>query len=224
MYRGLLKLIHSTTDLCLLCFVNVFGRHDPSLKRLSSLPTYSWVEISRFKTLQDGTIAIFPYEHKMVKDAIYQIKNKRPEQLIKSFANVAADFLLPELSELQMMQNFTNPIIVSIPETKRRRLHIGFNPSALLAKDLAALINIPYLPAVLIKTRETKPQKELSRTDRLKNVSRSMEVAEGAKDKIKDRCVIVIDDVATTGATLREAKRALLASGSSKVLCLAFAH
>ena len=76
---------------------------------------------------------------------------------------------------------------------------------------------------VLKKIRETVPQTSLQKKkDRLKNPAGSLEVAR--PEKVAGKTVFVIDDVTTTGATLLEAKRALLQTGAKKVICFALAH
>ena len=73
-----------------------------------------------------------------------------------------------------------------------------------------------------MKNRETKRQTTLKRSERLSNVKNSFGVLD-AKN-ISGKNIIIIDDVVTTGATLREAKKVLIHAGARKVLCVAIAH
>ncbi len=79
-----------------------------------------------------------------------------------------------------------------------------------------------YAPHILERTRHTAPQQGLPRHARLHNVTDSMEVREPAR--VRGRVCIVVDDVATTGATLAEAARALKHAGARRVHTLALAH
>lgn len=79
-----------------------------------------------------------------------------------------------------------------------------------------------YTPDVLARTRLTAPQQGLPKFERLKNVKNSMRVAD--PDRVAGRVCIVVDDVTTTGATLKECERALRAAGARAVHCLALAR
>ena len=83
-----------------------------------------------------------------------------------------------------------------------------------------------YAPNVLIRERATPPQQGLQKHQRLTNVKNSMRVvdSEEARKRIAGRVCVVVDDVSTTGASLAEARRALLAAGAHSVECAALAH
>ncbi len=219
------KVLRKITGVLTFCFEQAFGRDTKALKKLSALPKEVWGKIAHPHTLGNLSIAIFSYEHQSVQDAIYYIKNKRHLKIATSMCSVASDILLEELSELYLTENFTDPILVSVPTSRRRLIRRGFNPSEFIAiciKD--SLTDLQLMTNALEKSKETKPQKQLSRTARLSNVKNSMRVRESYKKIISGRNIIVVDDVATTGSTLNEARRALLAAGAKKVLCLALAH
>ena len=202
-----------------------FGRDEAEFEKALKLAPSSWHIISSPQILGDGTITIFPYENKLVKSAVLAIKRRNNAAIAEALSLVAADFLLEELSEREMMENFSNPLIVSIPLSRKNMNEKGFNHGDLLAEMLAKQIpTLQFLPRALRKTRHTEPQKNLPRGKRLANLKRSMEVSGKYLEKVRGRCVIVVDDVTTTGATLEEAKRALQKQGALKVLTLALAH
>ncbi|MES2059895.1 MAG: hypothetical protein V4438_02605 [Patescibacteria group bacterium] len=202
-----------------------FGRDDPEFLRALSLEESAWQIIAMPQKLGDGTLTLFHYENKMVRSGILAVKRRNNPKMADIFAGLAADFLLEELSEMEMMHDFKDPIIIGIPMSKKNLLNKGFNHAEEVAKKIAALLPpMEFMRGALEKTRATAPQKNLSRAKRLTNVSHSMMVSRKYLDKIKARCVIVLDDVSTTGATLSEARRALLAANARKVLCFALAH
>ncbi|HEY4512746.1 MAG TPA: phosphoribosyltransferase family protein [Candidatus Paceibacterota bacterium] len=208
-----------------LFFELAFTNDDPRRAHLKNMNHGSWRMIAELQKQSDGVLFIFAYENKAVKDAISLIKNKNDQSLAKILVEILSDFLLEELSERVIMENFENPAVVAIPATSKKKNRRGFNPSELLAKTLSeTMSHISFLPNILIKIRETLPQKELSRSKRLTNVKNSMIVDPKYADTVADRCIIVIDDVTTTGATFSEARRALHEARAKKILCIALAH
>ncbi len=96
----------------------------------------------------------------------------------------------------------------------------GYNQAALLAKHLAVSINVPFFPEAIQKIRETRPQVGLSAAERQTNVAGAFR-ADPAR--VGNHEVLIIDDVFTTGATLRACAAALLAAGARRVRGLAVA-
>lgn len=205
-------------------FSFLFKIDNKRLSVLQNITLDTWIKIVNLRTTDSGTLYIFNYDNKIVRDALYYIKNKRDAKLLKNISLVLGDILSEELSEKEIIENFTETIIICIPSTHKQKNIRGFNPSALLAKSLSEIIDAKYFDDILIKTKETVPQKSLGRSARLNNLKNSMGVNKIYLDRIKDKNIIIIDDIITTGATLLEAKRALLKDGAKKVMCVAVAH
>jgi competence protein ComFC len=111
-------------------------------------------------------------------------------------------------------------IIVPIPlNAKKARLR-GFDQVEIMAKSLAELANIDYSRA-LIRTRDTAQQSNLNKSERLTNVANAFELTR--PEVIKDKNVILLDDVYTTGSTAFEACKTIISAKpkSLKVLVLA---
>ncbi len=105
------------------------------------------------------------------------------------------------------------------PKTFRMR---GFSPPEDLAYPLACAYAIPYLPRTLFKIRYTRPQANLSREIRIRNLRMSMKVFD--RSLVDGKTVLVVDDVMTTGATMGECARALKEAGSAKVYGIVLAR
>lgn len=202
----------------------LFTDKDPRLKSINGLSLSDWQTLARPITHSDNTLSIFNYDNKIVRDGIFFIKNKKDVDTLTSMCQIIVDILLDELSERAMMDNFTDPVIVSIPSSKQHMLKRGYNPSDIIAKEISKLSFISYEKNMILKSKNTPEQKTLRRYERLKNVKNSMCINLKLEHKIKDRCVIVIDDIMTTGATLKEAKRVLLRNGARKVMGVVLAH
>jgi competence protein ComFC len=98
--------------------------------------------------------------------------------------------------------DFSNiDLITYVPISKKRMHFRGFNQSEILAKELSKCLKIPYLK-LLEKVKNTKPQIELSREERLKNLKDSFNLKKGLPVIIESQNILLIDDICTTGSTL----------------------
>lgn len=105
-----------------------------------------------------------------------------------------------------------------VPMHRRSLRKRGFNHAEALAREFFALTGLPYID-LLEKHRLNAPQHSLKRSERYDNVKGVFRVPEPLK--AKDKRVILIDDIITTGSTLGECSRLLKASGAKEVCCAA---
>jgi len=105
--------------------------------------------------------------------------------------------------------------IIPVPLHKKRLRKRGFNQSLLLARALAKDFSMPLDFQSLQRRTHTDPQIGLGRKDREANVRNVFEVAR--KDDIANSRILLVDDVYTTGSTVRECTRVLLESGAQSV-------
>jgi len=103
----------------------------------------------------------------------------------------------------------------------RRRLSRGFNQSDLLAAELSRLTGVPVLSGVRRK-RHTPPQSGLSQAGRRRNVTGSFDVPANAG--VKDKRILLVDDVLTTGATASACAKALKRAGAMHVTAITVAR
>ena len=96
----------------------------------------------------------------------------------------------------------------------------GFNQCEIMARNISYNTDIPISNCV-IKSKHTKEQKTLSKDERKSNIKGVFNI-KSSKD-IKDKHVILIDDVVTTGATVDECKNILLKYGANKITVLTIA-
>lgn len=112
-------------------------------------------------------------------------------------------------------------VIVPVPISRRHLHRRGFNQSELLASQIAKLLDLPLQTNLLIRTKETPAQSELSREEREKNLLCAFKVKNA--NQLKNRNILLVDDVYTTGSTCRECTRVLLAAGAQKVCLITWA-
>lgn len=106
-------------------------------------------------------------------------------------------------------------IIIPVPLHYTRLIRRRYNQSALLCNELGKLTNIKVDNLSLIRHRKTRPQVELSGIERQRNVRNVFSIKN--VDAIKGKRVLLIDDVLTTGATLKECAYALKRIGAKSV-------
>ncbi len=114
-------------------------------------------------------------------------------------------------------------ILVPVPVHARRRRERGYDQAALITAAAAGHLGLPWHPA-LVRTRATTAQYRLDRRHRAANVAEAFCVAPASKPAVRNRWVVLVDDVVTTGATLSESAHALLDAGAVAVSAIAVAR
>lgn len=111
-------------------------------------------------------------------------------------------------------------LIVPVPLHPSRQAERGYNQSALLTRVLAAEVGVPVDERLLIRQRATEHQVGLGQVDRARNVAGAFTCRGDAAGKR----VILVDDVATTGATLEACAAALREAGAGSVIAFVLAR
>lgn len=113
-------------------------------------------------------------------------------------------------------------LVIPIPMDKRRQRERGFNQSELLARYLSKSLSIPFNNHILLKSRRTSPQVNLTREQRLVNLVDVFYLSPNAS--ISGKRILLVDDVYTTGATVTECTNTLLRGRSKEVSVLTLAR
>ncbi len=175
----------------------------------------------------------FDYREPAIKKAVWLLKYKGKKSIACVFAKVLYGHILEELSDLQTMENFIEPILVPIPINRKRKRERGFNQSELICKELVKLdltaqagknANFKMRTDILEKIKDTGHQARVeNRSVRLKNILGSFALKK-PEVNLHGKNMILIDDVTTTGATLTEARKILREAGARKVIAFTIAH
>jgi len=112
--------------------------------------------------------------------------------------------------------------IVPVPISRRRLRERGFNQSSLLAVSLGPLWGIPVWEEVLTRTAGETSQTQLTPGERLSNVAGAFAVPRSARKSLHGAHIMLVDDVVTTGATLRACSSALFAAGTRTISYMTF--
>ena len=163
-------------------------------------------------TLAEGVVALLPYRTPLVAALIKEAKfngNKKAQELL---GHVLAEYLQQTLADDGIL-GADRYVLQPIPLSDKRRRERGYNQAEEIAKVATQKLGLP-LADTIYRTRDTLPQTSLKREKRLVNMEQAFAVRETT-----DATYIVIDDVATTGATLMAAKQILPGS-----FAIALAH
>jgi ComF family protein len=115
-------------------------------------------------------------------------------------------------------------VIVPVPLHRWRLWRRRFNQAMALAAIVSAECGIPCDPFLLTRVKRTHRQVGLTKAQRQENLQGAFRVSDQAKARLKDKRVLLVDDVLTTGSTANAASRALLRGGAASIDVLAFAR
>jgi ComF family protein len=113
-------------------------------------------------------------------------------------------------------------LLIPVPLHIHRLRERGFNQALLLAKEVSRQTGLPYRSRTLRKRKPTVPQVSLSSQERRKGVRDVFHVAQ--QKEVEGKTILLVDDVYTTGATVNECAKVLLAEGAKRVDVLTLAH
>jgi ComF family protein len=171
----------------------------------------------------DGLTSIFAYKG-IIKKAITKLKYK----FIFDIAGDLMEVFLSSCGEDLVFSTYCQkekPILVPIPLHPQRLRWRGFNQSELLGKIIAKNLGLQLIPDLLIRTKNTKPQMELSEKQRQENILGAFSLKlQLPNNLITNNSILLFDDVWTSGATIKEAGKILKKNGAKKVWGLTIAR
>jgi competence protein ComFC len=176
----------------------------------------------------DWIYSIFDFKDPVVKNSIWLLKYKNKKYFAEFFGEILYEKIIEELSDLEIFENFKNPILIPVPLSKEKRKERGFNQTELLCENILkhALENkksFSCLKNIIQKNKNTKNQARIkNRRERIENIKNAFTLKN--PEQIKKQNIIIIDDVTTTGATLKEIKKTLKQNGARKVIAFTVAH
>ncbi len=208
------SLDHKTTPICTDCWQTIRPYSGPKCQKcnkphVSDIPTICGDCLNdepAFKFAKSFGI----YEG-VLKKAINLLKYHNVKRLSKPLTDIILQIKIPRADSL-----------IPVPLYKKRLRHREFNQSALLAKNIAKSLGVKVLLNCLVKIKDTMPQVGLSSRDRIKNIKKTFEVTN--KKLIEGENIILVDDVFTTGATVRECSKVLKRAGAEDIYVITLAH
>lgn len=160
-----------------------------------------------FKTIE-GSTCYSPYLYaghmeKMIKE----FKFREQKYYGKLFAKLLADFYTSHKLDYD--------ILIPIPLSKEKYLKRGFNQCELICGFLSKRVSIPVDKEILFKIKDTKDQHLLSKSERSRNLNSAFEAR--TREELLNKKILIVDDLLTSGYTLKEAIVTLKKAGYGNI-------
>ena len=166
----------------------------------------------------DSSVSVFKYEG-IIRKKIIEYKYGDKAYLYKFFSKIIS-------KNVKIFGLFENnyDIIIPVPIYKKKKRIRGYNQTELIAREISSEVDgLEYCDDVLLKIIDTNVQSLLSKKERKSNIKDVFEVNYKYIEKIRDKRIILFDDIYTTGSTVNECSRILKKYGVSKILVLTLA-
>lgn len=143
-----------------------------------------------------------------LKKSMYAFKYNNRREYAGYYANEIFN------NQGHILKSFGAEALIPVPLHKKKLRKRGYNQAEVLAKALSDYMKIPVDANVIKRVKNTKPQKELNDSDRVKNLESAFKMN---INSVKYNKVILVDDIYTTGSTIDECAALLKANGTDKV-------
>jgi len=160
----------------------------------------------------DGLYSAAPYQNFIIKKTIAQFKY---EPYVKALSVPLSLLIIKHFQLLDQKFDWNDAVLIPIPLTKRKIRQRGFNQSEEISRELSVPLGIPLVSNVVLKIKETLPQVELSGSQREENVKGVFFCKN--PEAVRDKKILLIDDVFTTGSTMEECARVLKCADAREV-------
>lgn len=186
------SLVTGEKFICIKCFFDL-PFLEPNQETMSQLQKRFWgrVEVDQVYSLLDYQ------KGNTTQSLLHEIKYKGKKKLGEYLGELLGE-------QIDSLYDF----IIPVPLHKKKQRHRGYNQSEIIANGICRIIDVPININCLKRTHYSRSQTRFTRFDRWENVTDIFALSQ--IDKVKNKKVLLVDDVLTTGATLESAARKLL--------------
>lgn len=158
---------------------------------------------------------IFQYED-IIREKILKFKFENEAYLHRTFAEA----ILNNKENIRFIEQYD--YLIPVPIHKKRKKQRGYNQSELIARVISDEVkNIKFQTNILKKDKNIVPQSTLNQKEREKNIKNVYKIVN--KEKIKNKKILLLDDIYTTGSTANECSKVLIEAGCKEVGILTIA-
>ncbi|MDQ7799331.1 MAG: ComF family protein [Candidatus Edwardsbacteria bacterium] len=154
---------------------------------------------------------IGPFEAPL-SEAVHRLKYSDAKSVSRRLGAMMADIAASEEKYKKA------DMVLAVPLHNARKRERGYNQAQLLADQLGKVLKIPAHHDIIFRARHTRSQTTLNKEERLRNVEGIFKVK--SPEKIRDKTIILIDDVLTTGATIGSCGQSLMKAGAKRILAM----
>jgi ComF family protein len=161
------------------------------------------------------------YKNELVKELIHKFKY----QGLKSIQKIFEDVLNKSLENYKDYFKNNDYIIIPVPLHKLKERSRGFNQSAIISNIISKILNIKSYDNILIRFINNPPQANQEDIQkRQQNAQNIFKINENLKETVKNKNIILVDDVFTTGSTLNECTKILKQNNANIIISICLAR
>jgi ComF family protein len=143
-----------------------------------------------------------------MRNSIFRFKYKNRQEYAQYYGKEICRYLGKEIMK------FKPDALVPVPLFKIKMQRRGFNQAELLAIEIGKNLGIPVKKNLIIRSRNTRPQKELNHAERENNLKKAFKIYQ---NDVKLSTVVLVDDIFTTGSTVDAIAKILKSQGIQKI-------
>ncbi len=157
----------------------------------------------------------FPiFQYRSVSGSIYKFKYLGRREYCDFYACAARKYLGNKIKRLGV------DAIIPVPMYKDKQYKRGYNQAEVFAFSLSRKLEIPVYKDVIVRSRDTRPMKELDVRGRRNNLKKAFNIV---RNDVKFKCILIIDDIYTTGSTIDEIAHEFQMAGVREVYSMTLA-
>ncbi len=154
------------------------------------------------------------FNYRSIAGSIYKFKYLGRQEYADFYAKETEKRLGKKLKSLGI------DAIIPVPMYEEKEYKRGYNQAGVYAKKLSKRIKIPVFDDVIVRTKQTRPMKELDVRGRRNNLKKAFNII---RNDVKFKCILIIDDIYTTGSTIDEIAHEFQMAGVKEIYFLTLA-
>ncbi len=148
------------------------------------------------------------FEYGSISDSLFRFKNRGRAEYSKFYARAMVE------RHKEFIRAVSPDALIPVPIHRSKLLKRGYDQSLILCKEISDLTKIPVNDQLIVRSKKTVPLKELGLKERQNNLKGAFKIG---TDDVKLKTIMIVDDIYTTGSTIDEISRTLLAGFSCEI-------